>query len=193
MDCKYVRESNCLCFTFHPLASSLFYLTNTKNRLRIVEENLYTGLVKNELGVPLRQQSLNVDNYILNYYPEDKQVILTLSNHILVYSLHLKALVFVGEASQNKNPCFIEKAVQRAGTLYFSATDHPTLLAIRLPDCLKAGTITNYTKFKLPEGRPLALAVSRNKLVALCSDNSLRVWDADSGATLRGIAIENVG
>jgi hypothetical protein len=47
MDCKYVRESQCLCFAFHPLASSLFYLTNNKNRLRIVEENLYTGLVMN--------------------------------------------------------------------------------------------------------------------------------------------------
>ena len=96
MDCKYVRESNCLCFAFNPLASSLFYLTNTKNRLRIIEENLYTGLVRNEFAVPLRQQSLNVDNYILNFSSEKQQVMLTLSNQILVYSLELKTLIFVG-------------------------------------------------------------------------------------------------
>lgn len=120
-------------------------------------------------------------------------MILTLSNHILIYSLHLKALVFVGEASQNKSPCFIEKAVQKTGVLYFSATDHPSLLAIRLPECLKAGYIPNYIKFKLPEARAIALAAFHNKLVALCSDSSLRVWDSDSGSALKGIAIERVG
>ena len=46
MDCKYVRESSCLCFVFNPTASSLFYLTNSKNRLQVIEENLYTDLIK---------------------------------------------------------------------------------------------------------------------------------------------------
>lgn len=150
MDCKYVRESSCLCFTFHPLASSLFYLTNTKNRLRIIEENLYTGLVKNEFSVPLRQQSLNVDNYLLNYNAQSREVILTLSNQILVYSLELKTLIFVGEAYQNKTPCFIEKAVFSNGNLYFSATDQSTVFSVRLVDCINAGTINHYNKFKMP-------------------------------------------
>lgn len=54
MDCKYVRESHCICFKFHPNGSSIFLLTHFKNRLRIVEENLLTGLVMNEFVVPLK-------------------------------------------------------------------------------------------------------------------------------------------
>lgn len=137
MDCKYVRESSCLCFTFNPSASSMFYLTNTKNRLRIIEENLYTGLVKNEFAVPLRQQSLNVDNYILNYSPEHRHIMLTLSNQILIYSLESKTLIFVGEAAQNKSPCFIEKAVYKRGHLFFSATEHYQLFSVSIKDCIK--------------------------------------------------------
>lgn len=39
----------------------------------------------------------------------------------------------------------------------------------------------------------LALAVGNRKLVALCSDCNLRVWDCESGTVLKGIAIERVG
>ena len=127
-----MRESNCLCFCFHPQASTLFYLTNTKNRLRIIEENLYTGLVVNELNVPLKEQNLNVDNYILNYSHENKHIILTLSNHILIYSLELKSLIFITDVQHNKNPCFIEQAALYKNTLYFSATDHHQLFSINI-------------------------------------------------------------
>lgn len=115
----------------------MFYLTNTKNRLRIIEENLYTGLVKNEFAVPLRQQSLNVDNYILNYSAEHRQIMLTLSNQILIYSLESKTLIFVGEAAQNRTPCFIERAVYKRGHLYFSATDHFQLFSVSIKDCIR--------------------------------------------------------
>jgi hypothetical protein len=91
-----------------------------------------------------------VDNYILNYSPESKQLVLTLSNHVLVYSLDQKSLIFVGETQQSKNPCFIEKAVLKKGLLYFSATDHHQLFAINVADCVRAGVISNYIKFKLP-------------------------------------------
>lgn len=67
MECKYVRESNCICFIFHPSSASLFSLVHFKNRLRILQENLYTGLLINELAVPLREENLEVDNYSLCY------------------------------------------------------------------------------------------------------------------------------
>lgn len=72
-----------------------------------MEENLYTGLVTNELAVPLREQNLNVDNYILNYSPEGRLLALTLSNHLLVYSLEQKNLILVAEAQISKSPLFI--------------------------------------------------------------------------------------
>jgi hypothetical protein len=79
---------------------------------------------------------------------------------------------------QNKSPCFIEKGVLRKGQLYFSATDTSTLLSVRLPDCIRAGSIKEYTKYKMPEvsAVAIALAVGAGKLVALCSDSYIRVW-----------------
>lgn len=129
----------------------------------------------------------------MNYNSESKEVILTLSNQILIYSLELKTLIFVGEAYQNKTPCFIEKAVYKNGQLYFSATEQFTLFSVRLADCVKTGSINNYGKFKMPEVRVVALAVGGGKLVALCSDCNLRVWDSESGAPLKGISIDKEG
>ena len=150
MDCKYVRESSCLTFCFHPHASSLFYLTNTKNRLRVIEENLYTGLVMNELAVPLREQNLNVDNYIINYCAEGRFIVLTLSNHILIFSLEFKSLLFIGEAQHSKNPCFIERAAIHKGVLYFSATDHHQLFVVSIKECVQTRCMPTFTRFKLP-------------------------------------------
>lgn len=39
----------------------------------------------------------------------------------------------------------------------------------------------------------LALAIGIRKLVALCSDNHLRVWDCDSCSVLKAIYIERSG
>lgn len=114
---------------------------------------------------------------------------LTLSNQILVYSLQLKTLIFVGEAYQNKNPCFIEKAVFKKGILYFSATDCYNLFSVKLADSIKSGHIVYHNKYKMPEVNVTSLAIGSNKLVALCSDSNLRVWDCDSSSALKGIAI----
>jgi len=114
---------------------------------------------------------------------------LTLSNQILIYSLELKTLVFVGEAYQGKQPCFIEKAVYKKGQLYFSATEQFQLFSVKLKDCIKSGTIGHYNKFKMPEVRVIALAISNPKLVALCSDNHLRVWDNETCAPLKAIYV----
>jgi WD40 repeat protein len=118
---------------------------------------------------------------------------LTLSNQILIYSLELKTLIFVGEAFQGKTPCFIEKAVYQKGQLFFSATDQFTLFSVRISECIKTGNISHYNKFKMPEVRASALAVGGRKLVALCSDNHLRVWDTETTTALKSIYIERSG
>ena len=73
--------------------------------------------------------------------------------------------------------------------LYFSATEQYQLFSVRLNDCIKAGSINHYNKFKMPEVRAEALAIGSNKLVALCSDNHLRVWDSQSCQSLKSIHI----
>jgi hypothetical protein len=126
---------------------------------------------------------------MLNYNCEQKLVILTLYNHVLVYSLDKKILIFVGEA-QNKNPYFIEKSVMRKQTLYFIATDQHFIYSINIPEAINAGAINNYTKFKLPpEVFATDLAINNTKLVALCTDYNLRVWDCDTANPLKGAAL----
>ena len=66
-----------------------------KNRLRILQENLYTGLLINYFPVPLKLQSLDVDNYILNYNEDLKLIVLTLSNYVVLYSVEKKTLELV--------------------------------------------------------------------------------------------------
>lgn len=56
------------------------------------------------------------------------------------------------------------------------------------------GSIVNYTKFKLPpEITALNITVDNNKLVAICKDSNLRVWDIESGNALKGAPIERSG
>ncbi len=45
----------------------------------------------------------------------------------------------------------------------------------------------------MPEVSVVAMGVGLNKLIALCSDNNLRIWDCQTTASLKGIAIERVG
>lgn len=45
----------------------------------------------------------------------------------------------------------------------------------------------------MPEVRATALAITNRKLVAICSDNHLRVWDCDSCAPLKAIYVERLG
>lgn len=65
------------------------------------------------------------------------------------------------------------------------------LFGIRLADCIKAGTISHYTKYKMAEVKTSAIAVGANKLVALCSDSHLRVWDIETATVLKGIALDS--
>jgi hypothetical protein len=44
-----------MSFAFHPNTISLFSLVHFKNKMRIIQENLYTGLIMNEFPVPLRE------------------------------------------------------------------------------------------------------------------------------------------
>ena len=148
MDCKYVRESYCIRFKFHPASTSLFSLVHYKNRLRILQENLYTGLLINTFPVPLKLQSLDVDNYILNYNEDLKLIILTLSNYVVIYSVEKKTLELVAEA-QGKNPYYILKTVTKDKFLYFSCTEQKNIYAINLDECIKQGAINNYIKYKL--------------------------------------------
>lgn len=46
-----------------------------------------------------------------------------------------------------------------------------------MSECIKAGNIVNYVKYKMPEVSVVAMGVGLNKLIALCSDNNLRIWD----------------
>lgn len=49
----------------------------------------------NDFPVPLREETLEVDNYTLCYNEELDLIIFTLSNHILIYSLMKKNLLVV--------------------------------------------------------------------------------------------------
>jgi hypothetical protein len=119
-----------------------------------------------------------VDNYIINYSLEGKHIVLTLSNHILIFSLEFKSLLFIGEAYHSKSPCFIERAVINKNVLYFSATDHHQLFSFSIKECVQSNTMPAFSRFKLPpEVLSICHSVSNSRLVALCSDNNLRVWD----------------
>jgi WD40 repeat protein len=130
----------------------------------------------------------------LNYSIEGKNIVLTLSNHILIFSLEFKNLLFIGEAQYSKVPCFIERAVINKNVLYFSATDHHQLFSLSIKDCIQTNTMPAFVRFKLPpEVLSICHAVSNNKLVAICNDNNLRVWDSDSGAALKGVSLDRSG
>ena len=60
---------------------------------------------------------------------------------------------------------------------------------MRLNECIRSGAINGYTKYKMPDVSAISIAVGAGKLVAVCSDNNLRVWDAESASPLKGIAI----
>ena len=119
---------------------------------------------------------------------------LTLYNHILVYSLAEKSLVVVGEAVHNKNPCFIEQAAVNKGILFFTATDHHSLFALSLPEAVRLRSINQFVRFKLPQDvTPLTLALAPNELVAPCSDNNLRVWDTNTTNPMKGAELSGIG
>jgi hypothetical protein len=90
--------------------------------MRIIQENLYTGLIMNEFLVPLREETLEVDNYTLNYNEQLNLIIFTLSNHILIYSLEKKILLVVVEAQGKNTPYYINRTATRGSLLFFSAT-----------------------------------------------------------------------
>ena len=131
MDCKYVKEEHCISFIFHPHSTSIFSLLHYKNRLRIVQENLYTGLLINSFPVPLKLQNLEVDNYILSYNDHLNLIILTLSNYIALYSVDKKSLELVAEA-QGKNPYYIIKTTTKGKYLYFACSEQRNVYAINL-------------------------------------------------------------
>ena len=119
---------------------------------------------------------------------------LTLYNHILVYSLAEKSLVVVGEAVHSKTPCFIEQSAVSKGILFFTATDHHSLFALSLTEAVRTRHIHQFVRFKLPQDvTPLTLALGPNKLVAPCSDSNLRVWDTNSTSALKGAELSGVG
>jgi hypothetical protein len=107
-------------------------------------------LVVTELAVPLREQNLSADNYVLNFCPDGRQVILTLSNHILIFSLELKSLLFIGEAIHGKIPCFIQKAIVFKRVLYFAANDHHQIFAMPLKECIANAAMPTFTRYKMP-------------------------------------------
>lgn len=111
-----------MSFIFHPKTISLFSLVHFKNRLRIIQENLYTGLIMNDFPVPLREETLEVDNYSLCYNDKLNLIVFTLSNHILLYSLETKTMLVVTEATHNKMPLYITQTTTKDTTLYFTAT-----------------------------------------------------------------------
>lgn len=193
MDCKYVRENLCISFKFHPHSTSLFSLVHYKNRLRIIQENLYTGLLVNFFPVPLQLQNLEVDNYILTYNPTLDLIILTLSYYVVIYSVGKKSLMMVSEA-QGKNPYYIIKTCTKGKFLYFSCTGQRNVYSINLEECMRNGSIAGYIKYKISaEVDVLGLALHDRALVALCNDSVVRTWDVESGSSLRGVAIEAVG
>jgi WD40 repeat protein len=51
-----------------------------------------------------------------------------------------------------------------------------------------------FTRFKLPpEVLSIGHSVSNSRLVAICNDNNMRVWDCDSGAALKGVVLDRSG
>lgn len=94
-----------IAYTFNPDRSSIFYLADRDARLRIVEENLLTGMTINHFELPPREKRLEVDNYLLSYNRKLKVLVLTLSCRLLIFSLK-DGLVFVSE-THGKNPYYI--------------------------------------------------------------------------------------
>lgn len=106
MDCKFVKNIDMLAFAFNQDRSSIFYLLETPLTLKIVEENLYSGLLISQYKVPLKHKKLEADNYLLSYNKKLKTLILTLAYHILIFSTTEQSLLFSGEC-QGKNPYII--------------------------------------------------------------------------------------
>ena len=76
-------------------------------------------------------------------------IILTLSNHILVYSVAKKTLLVVAEAQGKNNPYYICRTATRNNMLYFSATDQKNIYGVNLEEVIKHANITSYTKYKI--------------------------------------------
>ena len=75
--------------------------------------NLYTGLIMNDFPVPLREETLEVDNYTLCYNEVLDLVIFTLSNHVLIYSLRNKNLLVVAETTNKNQPLYVTRTVTK--------------------------------------------------------------------------------
>lgn len=117
---------------------------------------------------------------------------MSLSNHILIYSVEQKSLKVVVEAQGKNSPYYISQIATQGKMLYFSASEQKNIYGIDLLETVKAGTIPNYVKFKIAANETQAthIATSHKLLVALCSDNVMRVWDRESTNSLRGAAID---
>ena len=74
---------------------------------------------------------MDADNFCLTYNSRFRYIVLTLSDHILVYSLEKRTLVFAGEA-RGKNPYYISKVATANKYLYFSAVDQRNVYSIDL-------------------------------------------------------------
>ena len=86
----------------------------------------------NDFPVPLREETLEVDNYTLCYNEMLDLVIFTLSNHVLIYSLKNKNLLVVAETSNKNQPLYITRTVTKGKNLYFSATEQKLVYAFNL-------------------------------------------------------------
>ncbi len=127
--------------------------------------------------IPLKEQSLDANNYQLTYNSNLELLILILSNHILLFSVKEKVLKFQGEA-QGKKPYFITNILTRGKYLFFTAIDQHNIYSIDLEDSLRAHTITNYNKYKLPlEVNITVISSTKRKLLGICQDGHLRVWN----------------
>lgn len=79
--------------------------------------------------------------------------------------------------------------------MYFTATDQNCVFAINLAQCIQtanvnSAVISNYTKFKIvQEVGIIDILASNSRLIALCFDYNLRVWDTESNTALRGATI----
>ena len=59
-------------------------------------------------------------------------IILTLSNHILIYSVAKKTLLAVAEAQGKNSPYYICRIATRGRMFYFSATEQKNIYAVNL-------------------------------------------------------------
>ena len=87
-------------------------------------------------------------------------IILTLSNHILIYSVAKKTLLVVVEAQGKNSPYYIMRTATRDKILYFSATEQKNIYAVNLEETIKQATISNYIKFKIAANESEAVEIA---------------------------------